>query len=534
MTIKVENGCGGTPSTAAIPTLRPTAHQQTTTTTSTSTLPNTGATLATTTTTSTITLPTFPSSNCASQTATCGLNTPCAGGMCCSQWGYCGTTDAYCGTCCQNGNCYDLPPTNAPSRKPVQPATDVPTIATSPCQACPLGATGLYAMNNCTGFRQCVSGESTATFTCPAGTLFDEKLGVCDWAIDVNCLCNTAVGQVSPTASPTRTPSSKPSLQPTAGLETNATSNKPTAAEPSTEPTAAKPTTTIAPSTSTMASSKPTTLKPARTKPSTVLPTASKPTFTQLLPSSSPVYRPPTSLTAAAVEAVLEANKHGIDNNILLYQTPQSVWIPSTVYRYQDLLDGLRVMYNDGVANKYFYMGDDSAQGHLYGLVNIAAFLAQSMKETIQYNACDENSWDLVNGMYPLSNSCGQLGQSYQDYKCSESEAHMECLVNPNMEIKATTNAKWYGAPGPLFCGPKAKYPSTGFWDYSKECNKPWADPPETCDVYEGQKAGGFDNSSPIPNSLGRTDVEGCCFWGRGVIQTTVRLPVELVDAFFC
>jgi len=47
------------------------------------------------------------------------------------------------------------------------------------------------------------------------------------------------------------------------------------------------------------------------------------------------------------------------------------------------LFDGLSVMYNDGVANKYFCMGDDSVQGHLYGHVNIAAFLAQSMKETI-------------------------------------------------------------------------------------------------------------------------------------------------------
>jgi hypothetical protein len=84
-----------------------------------------------------------------------------------------------------------------------------------------------------------------------------------------------------------------------------------------------------------------------------------------------------------------------------------------------------------------------------------------------------------------------------------------------------------YGAPGPLFCGPKAKYPFTGFWDYSKECNKPWANPPEYCDVYEGQKAGGFDNSMAVPNSMGRTDVEGCCFWGRGVIQTTVRLLVH-------
>ena len=48
------------------------------------------------------------------------------------------------------------------------------------------------------------------------------------------------------------------------------------------------------------------------------------------------------------------------------------------------------------------------------GLVNIAAFLAQSMKETIKYDACDENNWDIIDGKYPLSNACGQLGQSYQ------------------------------------------------------------------------------------------------------------------------
>jgi hypothetical protein len=178
-------------------------------------------------------------------------------------------------------------------------------------------------------------------------------------------------------------------------------------------------------------------------------------------------------------------------------------------------------MYKNGVANKFFYMGDDCPNGHKYGLVNIAAFLAQSMKETIKYNACDENSWDFVKGRYPISNACGQLGQSYQDYKCSVEEAHMECPVNPNMKIKASTNAKWYGAPAPLFCGPKTDYPFTGYWDHSVECNKPWANPPAYCEEYEGQKAGAFNNNSPVPNSSGRTDVEGCCFWGRGVIQTT-------------
>ena len=70
--------------------------------------------------------------------------------------------------------------------------------------------------------------------------------------------------------------------------------------------------------------------------------------------------------------------------------------------------------------------------------------------------------WDLVQQKYPLSNACGQLGQSYQDYHCKPEEAHMECPVDPNMEITAVTNAKWWGAPGPLKCGPKTKYPFTG------------------------------------------------------------------------
>lgn len=69
-----------------------------------------------------------------------------------------------------------------------------------------------------------------------------------------------------------------------------------------------------------------------------------------------------------------------------------------------------------------------------------------------------QNSWDLVDGKYPLSNACGQLGQKYEEYHCPEHEKHMECPVDPNMSIKGVTHAKWYGAPGPLFCGPKSEY----------------------------------------------------------------------------
>ena len=228
-----------------------------------------------------------------------------------------------------------------------------------------------------------------------------------------------------------------------------------------------------------------------------------------------------SSSTFIEFESALESAKDEIDSKLFLYQTPAYQWIASSVYRYADFIESLYVMATEGVAGKKLYIGESGENGHVYGLVNIAAFLAQSMKETIQYDACDENSWDFVGGRYPLSNSCGQLGQSYQDYHCSEEEKHMECPVDPNMSITGVTHAKWYGAPAPMFCGPKSEYPSTGFWDHSYECNKSWANPPETCSVYEDQKAGRFDNSIAYANTAGRTDVEGCCWWGRGVIQTS-------------
>ena len=147
---------------------------------------------------------------------------------------------------------------------------------------------------------------------------------------------------------------------------------------------------------------------------------------------------------AAAVESILESHIDILDNAILVYETPEMDWKPSPVYQSRDMIEAIRTMATEGIANKFFYTGDDSDNGHVYGLVNVATFLAQAMKETIKYNACDENSWDAVGGGYPLSNACGQLGQSYQDYHCSEAEKHMECPVDKNMEITATTGAKWW------------------------------------------------------------------------------------------
>eukprot|EP00578_Thalassiosira_sp_NH16_P013194 CAMPEP_0181125170 /NCGR_PEP_ID=MMETSP1071-20121207/26891_1 /TAXON_ID=35127 /ORGANISM="Thalassiosira sp., Strain NH16" /LENGTH=815 /DNA_ID=CAMNT_0023210563 /DNA_START=54 /DNA_END=2498 /DNA_ORIENTATION=- len=219
----------------------------------------------------------------------------------------------------------------------------------------------------------------------------------------------------------------------------------------------------------------------------------------------------------ARVESHLRPLLSQIDSELFVTQLGGA----SEIYNSGDLLAALPVV-NDGIAGSRFYLGEEGVDlGWEYGLVNLAAFLAQCMKETIQYDACDENNWDVVNNVYPLANACGQLGQSYQDYACPPGEEHMQCNVDPGMRIEATTHAKWYGAPPGLFCAPRADYPWVGIWDYNYWCNNPWGNPPEVCSDYDGQKAGRFDNSVSVASRGGRTDVEGCCWWGRGVIQTT-------------
>jgi hypothetical protein len=190
------------------------------------------------------------------------------------------------------------------------------------------------------------------------------------------------------------------------------------------------------------------------------------------------------------------------------------------------------------------------------------------MQETIQYNACDENNWsdkavvqEAGGSAYSSTAACGQLHQSYQNYQCSAEEdalagGQMACDVDPDMEVRATTQASWYGAPPKLFCAPRSKVPKAPRWDVAS----PWcpgegqwgheAELPDdvdldtyfayvnsggSCKDYSGIKAGGWSFAgegcvdgacpgSPAPlfgQPEGRTDLEGCCWWGRGVIQTT-------------
>jgi hypothetical protein len=247
---------------------------------------------------------------------------------------------------------------------------------------------------------------------------------------------------------------------------------------------------------------------------------------------------------------------------VFQYQTPSGGWLPSTLYTWKDMIAGVKIMATQGVGKMKLFVGE--GQNYKYGLVNLAAFLGQSMKETIMYNACDENNWSdpkyvaTVGGeAYTSSYACGQGAQSYQDYKCSkeddaEAGGKMACDVDPNMELRAHTQATWYGAPPALFCAPKSKVPKAPKWNFGGPwCpqkggygyKKPFpADVNLTeyyayvngggsCRDYDPIKAGGWDfcggkgcASTKAPlfgHPDGRTDVEGCCWWGRGVIQTT-------------
>lgn len=242
-------------------------------------------------------------------------------------------------------------------------------------------------------------------------------------------------------------------------------------------------------------------------------------------------------------------------------------WEPSDIYTWADMTRAVQSMASTGVGKAKLWLGEQG--NHIYGLVNLAAFLAQCMQETIQYNACDENSWsdravvaEAGGSSYSSTAACGQLHQSYQDYTCSAEEdelagGSMACEVDPLMEMRAHTQAQWYGAPPKLFCAPRLKLPKAPRWatDSPSWCAPPggWGHvepfPDDVnmsdyldyvnkgggCQDYEGIKAGGWTfqgegcqngacPGSPAPNfgqPQGRTDLEGCCWWGRGVIQTT-------------
>jgi len=259
---------------------------------------------------------------------------------------------------------------------------------------------------------------------------------------------------------------------------------------------------------------------------------------------------PLTSIASLNIE--LAGLESIVDSDVFLYQTPDLAWVPSTIYKWADFLTGLNSMHNVGVAGEKFWLMDPTAsdeQNAMYAKVAIAAFLSQSMQETIRFDACDENNWSEVkygaDVDYPMTASCGQLGQKYADYGTNPTSGRdhaYSCPRDNKMEQTATTHAKWYGAPAPIFTAPDAVLEEQGLlvngkvgrWTNSGHCNTvPTAIDTskevferDDCKVYVGQKAGSF-----IWDGTDQS-VEGCGWWGRGVIQTTGRQNFGTLNHF--
>ena len=103
-------------------------------------------------------------------------------------------------------------------------------------------------------------------------------------------------------------------------------------------------------------------------------------------------YTNKSSKTLIDLVRTMESVKDEVNNNLLLYQTPDpdSQWVPSTLYKSEDFITSLRLVATDGIAGTQFYIGDGEVEnGHVFGLINIAAFLSQSIEETIRHDACE-------------------------------------------------------------------------------------------------------------------------------------------------
>jgi hypothetical protein len=144
-----------------------------------------------------------------------------------------------------------------------------------------------------------------------------------------------------------------------------------------------------------------------------------------------------------------------------------------------------------------FFLANFLENEYKYGLVNVAAFLANAMVESIQYDTCDELNWQALAGQYAISNSCGQQERSYQDEVCEE---EYTCEVDMEMEITAVDSRRDVRDPPPFTCGPRSgEMDYSGYWDIS---------------------SGTAITDTPYLSTTGRTDVEGCCWWGRGALLT--------------
>jgi len=220
-------------------------------------------------------------------------------------------------------------------------------------------------------------------------------------------------------------------------------------------------------------------------------------------PYSYPPIRQPISTAPTIGTAIghIQSKRDLIESNVLISYDASGMAYPSTQYTMNGLMQSLKVMAGGFGADFKFMLWEGDAEKYIHGLVNLAAFLANAMVESIEYDSCDELNWQNIDGKHAISNSCGQEGRSYQDENCPwGSTEFLSCDVDDNMQVTAVRSGNQLLAPPPLKCkAGSGEDVFTGYWD---------------------EISGRLITDAPFPNVAERTDIEGCCWWGRGALST--------------
>ncbi|KAL7544978.1 hypothetical protein ACHAWF_008347, partial [Thalassiosira exigua] len=455
---------------------------------------------------------------------------------------------------CERTTC---PPTPAP-------VTYEPTPPAENCEnPCPQGFSGFATVpgSKCKRYASCENGAVAQELECFGETMFNQEARYCDYPSSyscerVTCPARTELPTESPTESPTErptiSPSEKPTISPAAEIlialpTTDVTAKDvalPTAIDtpapaevpivggevPSGPFLSSSPNGSFdsSPNSSLSGSLNPSvsysvdvwissgTSRPA--VPRTALPTrppTPRPTRTPRPTTPKPTSRPTSPYQE--LRSHLTEREDSINSVVL-----QSNGRPSAAYTFADFMVGLEVAVYQLPRNKAFFVGE-GAPGRLprlsgaeYGLVNIAAFLANAMEEGIRIDSCDEWNTDFMfDGLrekYPLSNSCGQHGRSYQDEECQPNEP-FQCAANNAMQLSAVYGNSVQGIP-PFMCAAR-------IFDGGEEIFPGYYDSVEKRVI-----------PSAYSNTLGRTDIEGCCWWGRGALLTRGRCITGKLDKF--
>ena len=252
-------------------------------------------------------------------------------------------------------------------------------------------------------------------------------------------------------------------------------------------------------------------------------------------------------------------------------QSSSSSTSPSRIYTYDDFFESLRSLSIGGIygnsyhmetnpytstpedntnnrpsdehilhpSNHAFYISQsdpDSQNALLYGIVNICAFLANAMVESIQYDSCEEfngmptggypshgdnlvfTELNAVHARYfPMSNACGQFGKLYSNEdgntclatqddgftNTTDDRVDMSCPIDASLEMEAAIH-------------PRYNYPNTKQQPLQGGPSRKYGPPPFYCGSNYGRFSGYWDGylqefvgDVAYPSSLGKTNVEG-------------------------